>query len=199
MTAEDGRYVSLADLTDWIRRNASVGADTPEAKSLSRLLKSIEGRFDTRTGTRFIATTFAALEVSSDGYSWLRIPRAQSISEVRYKGEVIDATDYELARLPSRTLPPEGSGFTILRRTGSDWWKAGDYELDGSFGWSEPPDDISQAIIETVEFRYNRRSGMQHLVGFEGAVTMDSGYAMPMSAYEVMMNYKESESTLGAV
>lgn len=180
-----------------MRRSVAVGNTTSEAEALSKLLKAVETRIDSKTGGLFAPTSRTDIEVSSgDAYS-LRVPRLQGITSLRYgyTGTPLDSDTYALADKD----PRENAGWLGIRKTNGYEWKGGLYLLDGNFGWAETPADLSQAVIEQVEFRWNRRTGMQAITGFDGAITMDGGYAWLTSAYDVIMAYKESSAIVGGV
>lgn len=196
MAAEDGRYATLAELRAWMRRSVAVGGTTDEAEALSKLLKGIELRVDNKTGGLFAPTVRTDIEVHHFGGDILRVPRLQAITSIQfgYDGTAITSSDYALASKDPRA----NAGWLGIRRT-NGYWQTGLYLLDGTFGWNETPEDMSQAVIEQVEFRWNRRTGMQAIAGFDGAITMDGGYAWLTSTYDVIMSYTESSAIVGGV
>ena len=177
-----------------MRRSVAVSDTTDEAEGLSKLLKAVEQRVDNKTGDLFVPTPKTGIEVRSTGGYYLRIDRAQSIASIQqgYDGRTYSSSEFSLADKDSR----ENAGYRAIRQTANSYWDSGLYVIDGTFGWAATPEDLSQAVIEQVEFRWNRRTGMQHITGFDGAITMDGGYAWLTSSYDVIMAYKVAAATV---
>ena len=193
MTAADGRYATLAQLTGWLGREAAVGDTDRDSILISDLLKSVEYEIDRVCATVFMPKHITALEVEHRHAfsSSLTIPYAQSVASVQYDGDTL--MGWMQGGVVS--VSAEDSGFSKLLRGRSQCWETGIYTIDGMFGYAAPPAEIIQAIKELVEFRYNTRQGIAQITG-GGEIIMDGGKPYPASVYGTLRAYKQTASVV---
>lgn len=190
MTAADGRYVTLASAAGWLGRAAAVGDTGRDEVVISDLLAACEHEIDRVCGTVFVPRHVAALEARVRVRSLdMVIPYAQSVASVSLDGDAIAGWKAGGTTDVSKADP----GFSRLRAPGNRVWQAGIYEIDGMFGWAEPPDEIKQAVRELVEFRYHTRQGIANITGF-GEIVMDGGKPYPASVYSTLRAHKSIAS-----
>ena len=191
MAAEDGRYLTLADATDWLGRAAAAGDTDRDALVVSGLLASCEYEIDRVCGTVFAAKQIDALDVFNGNHraERLSIPYAQSIASITFYGSTLSG--WEAGGQVS--VSAEDSGFSKIWRTDNRCWSVGRYILNGMFGFAETPAEIVQAVKELVEFRYNTRQGIANITG-AGEIVLDGGKPYPSSVYATLKGYKQVAS-----
>lgn len=191
MTAADGRYVTLASAAGWLGRAATLGSTDRDDVVISDLLAACEHEIDRVCATVFAPRHVDALEVPYRGKSAIMpIPYAQSVASVTLDGKAVAGWRTGGITDTSKTDP----GFARLVRSDTrERWAQGLYQLDGMFGWAEPPEEIKQAVKELVEFRYNTRQGIANITGF-GEIVMDGGKPYPASVYSTLRAHKSIAS-----
>lgn len=203
--AENGKYVDLADVGEWLDITVSTDPAAPAdvvaiSDRVSTCISDAEAEIDTICRVSFTPVEETHYVIVRQRSAFIRLPRCQSVSKI---SEIfIDGTaaeDIDLNDVVLRTVSggrTDAGNFRLYPKAGV--WAPGEYEITGMFGYASPPGDIPPVARRRALQEYRRSD---YLASMNAPATSEAAEAMFQTGfskadYATLMKYRSRNKRL---